>query len=116
MVSVPWRFCSLRAPGQAQAEGPADQGYRKLTGPQIRRAFVGKVFSDETHFSNRYKADGNIDGYSMGKKIRNTWKILEDNLCITSNFGELCYAIWMKDKEIQMVYKDSDITLFGAVR
>lgn len=100
----------------AYAESPADQGYRKLTGPQIRRAFVGKVFSDESHFSDRFKADGTIDGYSMGKKVSDTWKIAKDELCITNSFGELCYAVWKKGIDVQLVYKDSDITLYGSVK
>jgi hypothetical protein len=56
----------------AHAEGPADQGYRKLSAREIRAFFTGKIFSDGTHFSNRYEADGKIDGFAMGKKVSNT--------------------------------------------
>jgi hypothetical protein len=100
----------------ACAEGPADQGFRKLTGLQIRAVFVGKTFSDETHFSNHYKADGTINGYSMGKKILNTWKIVADELCITNSFDDFCYAVWKKGIDVQLVYKYSDITLYGIIK
>jgi hypothetical protein len=98
------------------AAGPADQGYRKLTGPQIRKAFAGKLFSDEAHFANRYKADGTIDGTSMGKKTAETWKIVKDDLCLTNSFGELCYAVWIKGKEVQLVYGGSDTTIYGTLQ
>ncbi|GAC1335366.1 MAG: hypothetical protein NVSMB26_19790 [Beijerinckiaceae bacterium] len=100
----------------AYAKGPADQGFKKLTGPQIRAVFVGKVFSDDTHFSNRYKADGTIDGVSMGKKISNKWKIVKDTLCITDSMDELCYAVWLKGKDAQLVYENTDVILTGSVR
>ena len=73
----------------ARAQGPADQGYRKLSGREIRATFSGKTFSDGTHFSNHYEADGKIDGFAMGKKVSNTWKILGGRLCIAENLGEL---------------------------
>jgi hypothetical protein len=98
------------------AESPADQGYRKLTGPQIRKAFVGKNFTDETHFSDHFKADGTIDGYSIGRKISNTWKIVKDELCITNDLGELCYAVWKKGADVQLVFRDSDVPLYGLLK
>jgi hypothetical protein len=99
----------------AQAEGPADQGYRKLSGREIRAFFTDKIFTDGTHFSNRYEADGNIDGLAMGKKVSNTWKILGGNLCIADSLGELCYAVWKKGSDTELVEKDSDITIYGSV-
>ena len=98
------------------AKGPGDQGFKKLTGGQIRAAFVGKVFSDGTHFSNRYKADGTIEGVSMGKKILNKWKITKDTLCIADSRDELCYAVWIKGKEVKLVYEDSDVVLDGTLK
>jgi hypothetical protein len=100
----------------AYAKGPADQGFKKLTGGQIRAAFVGKTFSDGTHFSNRYKADGTIEGVSMGKKISNKWKINKDTLCIADKTNELCYGVWMKGKEVKLNYEDSDVILEGSVK
>lgn len=99
----------------AEAKGPADQGFRKLAGKQIHAAFAGKVFSDGIHFRNRYKANGTIEGVSMGKKISNKWKIGKDTLCITDSMDELCYAVWMKGKDVQLVYENSDVTLEGSI-
>jgi hypothetical protein len=76
----------------AFAASPADDGFRKLSSPEIRRAFVGKIFTDESHFSNRYRADRTIEGVSMGAKASGTWRIAKDELCVTNRFGELCYG------------------------
>lgn len=99
----------------AQAEGPADQGYRKLSGHGIRAFFTGKIFTDGTHFSSRYEAHGKIDGFAMGKKVSNTWKILDGNLCIADSLSELCYAVWKKGSDVELVEKDLDITIYGSV-
>jgi hypothetical protein len=92
------------------------EGYRKLTGAQIRRAFIGHTFSDGTHFATRYHADGTIDGMSMGKRVANRWAVADDELCITNSFGELCYVVWKKGADVQLVYRNSDATLTGSLR
>lgn len=46
------------------------------------RGFVGKVFSDGTHLSDKYTADGTVAGVSRGKKISNKWKTMKDMLCM----------------------------------
>jgi hypothetical protein len=97
------RGLPIRASGSSQAG-------------QIRAAFVGKVFSDDTHFSNRFKADGTIDGVSMGKKISNKWKLDKDTLCINDSMYELCYAVWIKGRDVQLVYEDKDVILSGSIK
>jgi hypothetical protein len=100
----------------AFAASPQTEGFKKLSGAQIRAAFAGKTFSDGTHFSNQYRADGTIEGVSMGKKISNKWKVVKDTLCITDKFGELCYFVWMKGKDARLVHESSDVVLEGSVK
>src|SRR5947209_16312792 len=100
----------------ALAMSPQTEGFKKLSGSQIRAAFTGKTFSDDTHFSNRYRADGTIEGVSMGKKISNKWKVAKDTLCITDKFGELCYFVWMKGKDAKLVHESSDLILEGSIK
>jgi hypothetical protein len=66
--------------------------------------------------ANRYKADGTIDGMSMGKKINNKWKLAKDALCIKDNIDELCYAVWAKGKEVQLIHESSDMVLSGSLK
>jgi hypothetical protein len=104
------------ASSAALAFGPAEEGYRKLRAAEIRKTFIGKTFSDEAHFSERYRADGTIEGYAMGKAVASTWRIVDDELCITNRFGELCYSVWKKGPEIQLVYKNSDNPIYGTIK
>jgi hypothetical protein len=100
----------------ALATSPQAEGFKKLSSGQIRAAFAGKTFSDDTHFSNRYRADGTIEGVSMGKKINNKWKVVKDTLCITDKFGELCYFVWIKGKDAKLVHESSDLVLEGSIK
>jgi hypothetical protein len=45
----------------ARAASPGEEGFRRLSAKQIRHAFVGRIFSDEVHFADRYLADGRIE-------------------------------------------------------
>jgi hypothetical protein len=112
IVGVP----ELATAAPALATGPASQGFKKLTGSQIRSAFVGKLFSDDTHFSNRFKADGTIEGVSMGKKVANKWKVQKDRLCIKENIDKLCYVVWVKGRDVQLVYEGTDVILSGSIK
>lgn len=112
IVGIP----ELATAAPALATGPAGQGFKKLTGTQIRTAFLGKLFSDDMHFSNRFKADGTIEGVSMGKKVANKWKVDNDRLCIKESIDELCYVVWVKGQDVQLVYEDTDVILSGSIK
>jgi hypothetical protein len=112
-----WPAASILAISSAAlAFSPADEGYRKLKDAEIRKTFIGKTFGDEAHFSERYKADGTIEGYAMGKKVANTWRVVEDELCITSDSEETCYSVWQKGSEVELVFKDSDNPIYGKIK
>jgi hypothetical protein len=99
MATSPLALLFVASTWSAYAAGPADEAYRKLSGIEIRKCFIGKTFTDDTHFSNRYNADGTIEGFAMGRKVTNTWKINKDELCVTNSFGELCYTVWKKGSD-----------------
>jgi len=92
---------AMLACAPALAVSPQAEGFKKLSTSQIRQAFSGKTFSDDTHFSNRYRADGSIEGVSMGKKVSNKWKIVKETLCITDKFGELSEASVSLDEALK---------------
>ena len=100
----------------ALAASPQADGFRKLTGPQIRKAFVGKTFTDEVHFSFRYRSGGVIEGMSMGKKVTNKWAIVDDKLCITDRAGEVCYPVWIKGTAVRLAIGQSDLSLDGVIK
>jgi len=82
------------------------EGFKRLNGGQIPQAFAGKRFTDEVHMADDYKPDGSMQGMSMGKKHINKWAISKDQLCVTDNFGEICYAVWKKGTAVRLVVGD----------
>ncbi|WP_159731473.1 hypothetical protein [Methylosinus sp. Ce-a6] len=104
----------LISPAYAAAR-PAE-GFRKLTGPQIRRAFTGKQFSDGVHFSYRYVADGTIQGMKMGKKVVDKWAVATNKLCVTDHFGETCYDVWIKNSAVKLTIDGSDFSVEGTLK
>jgi hypothetical protein len=99
-----------------RAASPQAEGFKKLTGPQIRAAFVGKTFTDDTHFSFRYKPDGSVQGMSMGKKVTDKWRLVNDELCVTDKLGETCYAVWRKGSAVRLQIGDGGLSLDGHLK
>ena len=65
MTMLPTGVLALTLAGSiashARAASPGEEGFRRLSTKQIRPAFVGRIFSDEAHFDDRYLADGRIE-------------------------------------------------------
>lgn len=109
--------CGGPALAASPLEGPLTKGgFKHLSGPQIRQAFVGRKFTDDVHFASEYKADGSILAVSMGKKRTNKFAVSENQLCVTDSFGEACYAVWKKGNEVRLIVGDSDFSLDGFLR
>jgi len=100
----------------ALAASPQAEGFRRLNGSQIQRAFTGKSFTDGVHFSLRYVAGGTIQGTRMGKKVADKWVVTNDKLCVTDRFGENCYAVWIKGSSVRLAIDGSDFSLDGVLK
>jgi hypothetical protein len=100
----------------ADAGSPQAEGFKKLTGLQIRAAFVGKTFTDDTHFSFHYLAGGSVQGMSMGKKVTDKWRLDKDQLCVNDHLGETCYAVWRKGSAVRLVFGGSSLSLDGDLK
>lgn len=102
--------------GSAAIAGPAQDGFRKLTGAEVRRAFSGHEFSDDVHFTERFKPNGMVESISMGKKLTKKWRIVKNDLCITDSFGEACSEVWQKGKDIRLLRDSNDIGVDGFIK
>jgi hypothetical protein len=100
----------------ALAASPQTEGLKKLTGDQIRKAFIGKEFSDGVHFSYRYVSGGAIQGTKMGKKVADKWAVAKDKLCVTDRFGENCYSVWTEGAAVKLTIDGSDLSLEGFLK
>ena len=99
-----------------RAASPAEEGFKRLSGKQIRQTFVGRIFSDEVHFADHYLADGKIQSESMGTKKTYSWRIEEERLCITESQSDVCYFVWKKINEIRMLPDGPGIRTDGFIR
>lgn len=100
----------------ALAASPQAEGYRKLGGQGIKRAFTGKSFTDGVHFSLRYVPGGTIQGTRMGKKVADRWVVAKDRLCVTDSFDESCYTVWIKGPSVRLAIDGSDFSLDGVLK
>ena len=95
---------------------PADEGFKRLSAPEVRAVFTGHVFTDDVHFTDRYQRDGGIESFAMGRKLRKTWRLEKHLLCITESTGEYCHAVWKKGAAIRLVQDGVSITTEGSIK
>ena len=82
----------------------AEQGFRKLTGQQIRAKFAGMELTDEVHWYDFYDRNGTLLSSSMGKKRVGKWWIEKDQLCIDVD-GETmvrCYEVRASGNKVEL--------------
>ena len=114
IAAIGWAIaCPSLAPARAD---PKSEGFKLMQGEQIRQAFAGHTFSDDTHFAFRYLAGGTVEGAGMGKKVSRKWEVRDDTLCVTDSSGELCYSVWKKGPAVKLTFGGSDLVLDGFVR
>jgi hypothetical protein len=116
MTGIRLFAASLAFSSPALGASPQSEGFRQLTGPQITQAFVGKTFSDDAHFSFRYRPKGVIEGMSMGRKVTDKWVVQGNRLCVTDSFGQSCYVVWKKGAAVKLVIEGTEVILDGFVR
>jgi hypothetical protein len=86
--------CLLSAPVMA---GPRNQGYKPLSGDEIRTAFSDRTFAQPGKTAMRFAGDGKVEG----SKEARAWSIVGDTLCL-SGAEQTCFDVWQKGREIQM--------------
>ena len=67
----------LFAPAQAEV------GWRSVRGADLHALFVDHELADGVHYAYQFRRDGTFTGFSMGKAIRGTWRIADDEFCWT---------------------------------
>jgi hypothetical protein len=105
---------SLSSPPHARAE---DARFVRIKAAEIRKVFLGREFSDEVHWVQRYLPDGRLEGASMGRKITKRWSIKDDTLCITDDRGEDCREVWKAGSKVEpRRWGDDELPEAGIVR
>jgi hypothetical protein len=81
----------------AASAGPRNQGYKPLSGDEIRAAFSDRSFAQHGKGTSRFTSDGRIEG----SKEARAWSVVADTLCL-SGAEQTCFDVWRKGREIQM--------------
>jgi hypothetical protein len=82
----------------------AAEDFKKLSSPQIRRAFTAMEFTDQVHWAERYGADGTLTTREMGKTRVGTWRVEDDQLCVDlgKEGGRGCYEVWISGNKVEL--------------
>jgi hypothetical protein len=55
----------------------------RLSAREIRAKIIGKVITDDTHWSHHFRPNGTVDSIVLPQLRQGTWKITGDTLCLT---------------------------------
>jgi hypothetical protein len=93
--------------------GPRNQGYKQLSGDEIRAAFSDRSFAQHGKGTARFTSDGRIEG----SKDARAWSVVADTLCL-AGAEQTCFDVWQKGREIQMFggENESEGSLTGVLQ
>lgn len=87
----------------AAAPASAEPALRHLKGQDIKKALSGREFTDETHWAERYHADGALTGAGMGKPYKKRWVVRANDLCVVDPpKDDACYEVWRAGNRLEM--------------
>ena len=102
--------CLLPAVASA---GPRNQGYKQLSGDEIRAAFSDRALAAENSARLRFSSDGRIEG----SREATGWLVEADTLCL-QGAERACYDVWIKGRSVQMFAgeNESDRSIIGVLQ
>ena len=97
--------------------GLAAENWRAVGGSSLAALLQGKEFGDGVHFAYRLNRDGTFTGTEMGKEVRGTWRVNNDELCWKwqPTLAEECYAVQQDGDQLRMMLNGSE-AWYGTVR
>ena len=96
--------------GYAQA---AEQ-FHRLSAHEIRTQIIGKVITDEAHWSQHFRPNGTLQSIVLSQLKQGTWKINGNTLCWTLTMRKQettteCYEVWMWKDHVE--YRRDGLTM-----
>lgn len=79
---------------------------------QTRARIVGKVVTDESHWSDRFEPHGTLRAMELGVPKPGTWKLEGNEICVVRKAKKTateCFEIWTSGDEVE--YRRDGITL-----
>ena len=97
----------------------ADQ-FQRLSAREIRSQIIGKVITDEAHWSQHFRPNGTLQSIVLSQLTQGTWKIHGNTLCLILKTHKQettteCYEVWRWKDHIE--YRENGTTVMtGFVR
>ncbi len=94
--------------------------FTRLSAREIRAKIVGKVVTDDAHWSQHFRPDGTLQSIVLSQLKQGTWKINGNALCLSLKTRKQettteCYEVWMWKDHIE--YREKGVTVIeGFVR
>jgi hypothetical protein len=103
----------------ALATGSTAGNFKRLSAKEVRARVVGKVITDEAHWSDRILADGSMQSFDMGNSRAGSWKLDGDELCLTRQARRQttsdCFEVWQSNDRIEL-RRDGVTVVEGVLR
>ncbi len=102
------------------AHAQAAEEYKRLSAREIRAQIIGKVITDDAHWSQHFRPDGTLHSIVVSQLRQGTWKITGHTLCLILKTRKQettteCYEVWRWKDHIE--YRDHGATVMtGFVR
>ena len=94
--------------------------FHRLSAREIRAKIVGKVITDDAHWSQHFRPDGTLHSIVLSQLKQGTWKINGNTLCLTLKTRKQattteCYEVWMWKDHVE--YRENGLAMVeGFVR
>jgi hypothetical protein len=93
--------------------------FKRLSAQEVRVRMVGKVITDEAHWSDRLMPDGTLNSFDMGHAKAGTWRLDGDVLCLTrkERRGTTtdCFEVWLAKDRVEL-RRDGVTVVEGVLR
>jgi hypothetical protein len=91
--------------------------FMRLSAREIRAKIIGKVVTDDAHWSQHFRPDGTLHSIVLSQLKQGTWKIQGNALCLLLTTRKQqsmteCYEVWMWKDHIE--YRDKGGTVLGG--
>jgi hypothetical protein len=88
--------------------------FTRLSAREIRAKIVGKVVTDEAHWSQHFRPDGTLHSIVLSQRKQGTWTIKGNALCLTLTTRKqetttACYEVWMWHDHV--AYRQNGVTM-----
>src|SRR5262249_19926452 len=98
----------------------AAEQFQRLSAREIRAQIIGKVVTDEAHWSQHFRPDGTLHSIVVSQLRQGTWKMNGNTLCLILKTRKQettteCYEVWMWKDHVE--YREKGLTMAeGFVR